>query len=142
VRTVREYVQWALAAARVWNLSDGEARMLTAVAAHVNEAGECRASNERLAVLADRHVDTARRLLRRLKRLGLITTVHRHGKTTVRQLCTDRHPAEQLELQLGAPGGRGWALRRPGSPASRNKCSGGRSGARSPWALRRPPEGT
>jgi hypothetical protein len=129
VRTVREYVQWALAAARVWNLSDGEARMLTAVAAHVNEAGECRASNERLAVLADRHVDTARRLLRRLKRLGLITTVHRHGKTTVRQLCTDRHPAEQLELQLGALEAGG------GSPASQGRQRPGTSvrvGAQAP----------
>jgi hypothetical protein len=120
VRTVREYVQWALGAARLWNLSDGEARMLVAIAAHVNEHGECRASNERLAVLVDRHPDTARRLIRRLKRLRLITSSHLRGKTAVRRLCTDRLPVEQLELDLArleAEGGHSGAQgrQRPGT---------------------------
>lgn len=100
MRTVREYVQWALGAARLWGLRDGEARMLAAIASHANEHGECTASTARLAVLADRHPDTARKLIRRLKRLGLITSVNRHGRTALRTLCTDRLPVEQMELGL------------------------------------------
>jgi hypothetical protein len=100
VRTVREYVQWALGAARLWGLRDGEARMLAAIASHANEHGECTASTARLAVLADRHPDTARKLIRRLKRLGLITSVNRQGTTALRTLCTDRLPVEQMELDL------------------------------------------
>jgi hypothetical protein len=100
VRTVREYVQWALGAARLWGLRDGEARMLAAIASHANEHGECTASTARLAVLADRHPDTARKLIRRLKRIGLITSVNRHGRTALRTLCTDRLPVEQMELDL------------------------------------------
>lgn len=74
--------------------------MLAAIASHANERGECTASTARLAVLADRHPDTARKLIRRLKRIGLITSVNRHGRTALRTLCTDRLPVEQMELDL------------------------------------------
>jgi hypothetical protein len=99
VRTAREHFQYALGAARVWRLNDGEARMYAAVAAHVDEHGECTVGNERLALLVDRHIDTARKLLRRLRRLGLIDRVER-GNKRVLKLRTDRLPAEQLELDL------------------------------------------
>lgn len=99
MRTAREHFQYALGAARVWRLNDGEARMYAAVAAHVDEHGECTVGNERLALLVDRHIDTARKLLRRLRRLGLIDRVER-GNKRVLKLRTDRLPAEQLELDL------------------------------------------
>jgi hypothetical protein len=133
VRTVREYVQWALGCgARVEPQRRRGADARRDRRARQRARGVPRVSNERLAVLADRHPDTARRLIRRLKRLRLITS----GRiATARPRCGAVHRpsirSSRLELELGAlEAEQGGSPGVPGSPASRNKCSGG--------SLRRP----
>jgi predicted transcriptional regulator len=95
-----DWGRWALKQGELYGLSDGEARVLSVLAAHVNRDGVTvvefltEAEIGRRVQRSDR---TVRRLLARLRDRGLLTSEQR-GRTVARHRLHDVLPVEQLSL--------------------------------------------
>jgi hypothetical protein len=94
------WARWALRMAELHGLGDGEARMLSALAAHARttvKGGEVTAGEKLLAREAGRKPRSARRLMARLKQRGLLT-VEMRGRGEALRVLHDVLPVEQPSL--------------------------------------------
>lgn len=123
--------RWGLRMAELHALSDGEARMLSALCAHANASGEVFASEALLAREAGRKQRTGREILRSLTRRGLISTEQR-GQQVPKRVLHDVLPVDQLTLEIDAAAPPGRPARAAAASASLpgGGLSAGRQGGR------------
>lgn len=96
-----DWGRWALKQGELWGLSDGEARVLTVLAAHANRDGLVAVdflTEGEIGRRAQRSERTVRRILARLRKRGLLSSEQR-GRTVARHRLHDVLPVEQLSLE-------------------------------------------
>jgi hypothetical protein len=105
-----DWQRWLTKHAEAWKLSEGEARVLNVLAAHVNREGVVTMSHLTEAEIGRRTARngvprsprTIRRILAELRRKGLVTSRQRGPQTACEYQLHEVYPSEQTALHFDA----------------------------------------